>query len=264
MPVNLDISNGIALLRVSNPPGNYLDEDITGELLHAVRKVDADPEIRVIVIAGEENGSFLLHYNLRDVEKDSRRLVDSGASFGEHRHIPERKIDLLFRQLESSGKISIAAITGTALGGAMELALACDFRVFQRGDHVMGVPEALIGMLPGAGGTQRLTHIVGPAKALDLILHGRRLAAEELLQAEIVHEVADDCTGRSMERARDLAKLPAKTLSSVKRLVRAARTMPVYEALELERALFLELMAMPEALELVTKVNAEDRDFRTV
>lgn len=265
MPVTVETEGRIALLRISNPPDSYIDEKLIADLDRAVRRADEDDGVKVIVVTGAEPGTFILHYNLRHVEETSRQLVGKAANYGEHRHIPERRIDLLFRRLESSAKITICAIGGTALGGATELALACDFRLMQRGDFLIGVPEIRIGMLPGAGGTQRLTRAVGVPKALDLILHGRRLSPDEALACGLLHEATDGpVLDRALERARDLAALPAMALGHVKRLVYAAHEQPHYATLDLERALFIQLMASEEALGMVSALNARGGDFRTV
>ncbi|MCO5090900.1 enoyl-CoA hydratase/isomerase family protein [Bosea sp. (in: a-proteobacteria)] len=265
MPIIAETDGGIAILKLSVPKDSYIDETLIADLDRAVRKADENDAVKVIVITGAEPGSFILHYNLRDVEATSRQLVEKAALFGEHRHIPERRIDLLFRRLETSPKITICAIGGTALGGAAELALACDFRLMQKGDFLFGVPEIRIGMLPGAGGTQRLTRAVGVPKALDLILHGRRMTPEEAAAYGVLHEATDGpVLERALERARDLARLPAMALGHVKRLVYAANEEPLYKTLDLERALFLELMANREALQMVSELNASGGDFRTV
>lgn len=265
MPVVVDTQGKIAILKMSNPPDSYLDEALVADLDRAFRRVEEDDGIKVAVITGAGPESFILHYNLRHVEETTRQLVGKATQFGEHRHIPERRIDILFRRLESSPKITICAIGGTALGGAAELALACDFRLMQRGDFLIGVPEIRIGMLPGAGGTQRLTRAVGVARALDLILHGKRLSPDAALAAGLLHEVTDGpVLERALERARDLCKLPAMALGHVKRLVYAANEQPLYQALDLERSLFVQLMANEEALEMVSALNARNGDFRNV
>jgi len=265
MPVAYSVRDAIAVLRLSNPPDHYFDEKLVADLDRAVRKADEDPEVKVIVITGSETGQFIFHFNLREVEETARQLSGRAHQFGIDRHVPERRIDVLFRRLETSPKITIAAISGTALGGATELAIACDFRLFERGDYVMGVPEIRIGMLPGAGGTQRLTRMVGLAQALDLVLHGRRLSPDEALVAGLVHEAVDGpVLDRALERAADLARLPGKALGHVKRLLYASVHTPLYEALDMERALFLELLASPEAVEMVSTLNAQGGDFRNV
>ena len=194
-----------------------------------------------------------------------RKLNARGDRYGDGAHVPERGIDLMLRRIDMSPKPVIAAINGNAMGGGLELALACDFRLAQDGDYMIGLPEIRIGTLPGAGGTQRLARIVGPARALDLVLHGRRLSPREALAAGLVIEVTDGpVLERAMERARDLAAIPSNALASVKRLIREAADRPLYEGLDLERTLFMDLLTSPEALELVSTLNGRGGDFRSV
>lgn len=263
--VDLSVADAIAVLRISNPPHGYMNDAVTDELHRALRRVIARSDVKVIVLTGGEPDVFIQHFDLRDVETVVRKLNARGDRYGDGAHVPERAIDLMLRRIDMSPKPVIAAINGNAMGGGLELALACDFRLAQDGDYMIGLPEIRIGTLPGAGGTQRLARLVGPARALDLVLHGRRLSPREALAAGLVIEVTDGpVLERAMERARDLAAIPSNALASVKRLIREAADRPLYEGLDLERTLFMDLLASPEALALVSALNARGGDFRTV
>ena len=263
--VDLSVADAIAVLRISNPPHGYMNDAVTDDLNRALRRVIARDDVKVIVLTGGEPDVFIQHFDLRDVETVVRKLNARGDRYGDGAHVPERGIDLMLRRIDMSPKPVIAAINGNAMGGGLELALACDFRLAQDGDYMIGLPEIRIGTLPGAGGTQRLARIVGPARALDLVLHGRRLSPREALAAGLVIEVTDGpVLERAMERARDLAAIPSNALASVKRLIREAADRPLYEGLDLERTLFMDLLTSPEALELVSTLNGRGGDFRSV
>lgn len=263
--VDLSVEDAVAVLRISNPPHGYMNDAVTDELHRTLRRTIARPDVKVIVLTGGEPDVFIQHFDLRDVEAVVRKLNERGDRFGDGTHVPERSIDLMLRRIDMSPKPVIAAINGNAMGGGLELALACDFRLAQDGDYQIGLPEIRIGALPGAGGTQRLARLVGPARALDLVLHGRRLSPREALAAGLVIEVTDGpVLERAMARARDLASLPSNALAAVKRLIREATDRPLYEGLDLERTLFMDLLAQPEALEMVAALNARGGDFRTV
>ncbi|MGE0803457.1 MAG: enoyl-CoA hydratase/isomerase family protein [Lautropia sp.] len=262
--VTTEIDADIAILRISNPPHGYLDDAVTHALDRAVRGIEAQPGVKVLVLTGGLPGIFVQHYDLKELERICRKLIDKGWASDGTRHIPERPVDLLFRRLENSRLPVIAAINGNAMGGGLELALACDFRVAQRGPYLLGLPEIRIGMLPGAGGTQRLTRLVGTGKALDLMLHGRRLNPEQALAQGLVHEVGDDALAGALARARDLAALPSKALAHVKSLVRQTAEQPLYAALDRERALFLDLLSSLESVEMMAALNARGGDFRTL
>lgn len=263
--INITIERNIAIVRVSNPPAGYLNEHFVTDLDRAIRQVGRNDEVRVIIITGGQEGVFIQHYDLREVEAVSRKLNGRKSEYGEGRHVPERGVDLLLRRLESLGKPVIAAINGNAMGGGLELSLACDFRLVQGGDYLLGLPEIRIGALPGAGGTQRLARLVGPGVALDLVLHGRRFSPHDALAFGLVHEVTTEpVLARAIERASDLAQLPPKALGYVKRLIREAADRTLYQGLDLERTLFMDLLSSPESLELVEVLNRRGGDFSTV
>ncbi len=143
----------------------------------------------------------------------------------------------------------IAAISGTALAGAFEFTLACDFRIAEDGDYKIGLPESNIGLLPGAGGTQRLPRTVGMPAALVHVLMGEALTPREAERKGFVHEtVKGKAIDRAMEIAQRLALHPAQSLAYIKRLVRNATETPLADGLALERNLFMKLAVSDTAL----------------
>ncbi len=168
---------------------------------------------------------------------------------------------------ESMPKPVIAAISGTALAGAFEFTLACDLRIAEDGDYLIGLPEAELGLLPGASGTQRLPRTVGMPAALMHILMGKPLNPREAERKGFVHEtVSGKAIDRAMEIAQRLASLPPGSLSSIKRLVRNATETPLAEGLALERNLFLRLCTSDEGLARMRsyeakKITSPDRGF---
>ncbi len=143
---------------------------------------------------------------------------------------------------ESMPKPVIAAISGTALAGAFEFALACDLRIAEDGEYLIGLPEAELGLLPGAGGTQRLPRTIGMSAALMHILMGKALSPREAESKGLVHEtVSGKSLDRAMEIARRLSSHTPESVAYIKRLVRNAVETPLAEGLALERNLFLKL-----------------------
>lgn len=253
----------VTILRISNPPDGYLTDKMVEELDKAFRSTE-DTECKVVVITGGLPGIFVQHYDLSELHAIGERLRDRGGRHGERKHVPERRIDLLFRRLEESNKIVIAAINGNAMGGGLEMALACDFRILQKGDYLLGLPEIHVGQLPGAGGTQRLTRLIGVAGALDLMLHGRRLSPTEAMQAGLAHEVADDALAAAMRRAEQLATLNGDSLGYIKRLVYSADNRWLYDGLDVERRLFVDLLSSEEGLRRLGSVCHAGQDFRSL
>jgi enoyl-CoA hydratase len=254
-----------AVISVSNPPHGYMTHELVGELLRAFRAAERDPFIRTIIFTGANAGVFIQHYDLAELATLSRKLIARGDRYPEHAHTPEREMDVLFRRIEDSAKPVIAAINGNAMGFGCELALACDFRIAQAGDHMLGQPEILVGLVPGAGGTQRLTRIVGAARALELVLFGKRLSPAEALSVGLVHKVSE---GSALEVALDWAKeldsLSACAVAHGKRLIHEAGVSELRDGLEKERALFVDTLASPEANERLDRAVGEGRDFRNV
>ena len=152
--------------------------------------------------------------------------------------------------LEAMPKISIAAINGYALGGGFELALAADLRYLSV-DGKVGQPEIGIGVIPGAGGTQRLTHLVGPGRARDLVYTGRQVAAHEASDLGLVERVlpADDVLNAATADALAFARGPRAALAAAKTAIRAALLTPGPEGLALEAPLFRGLFGTPDQRE---------------
>jgi len=178
--VSVQSSGGLATIRLDRPPVNALSIALQGELRDAAEQVSADPEIRAAVIYGGEK----VFAAGADVTEMAARTYAEMAAIS-------RRLHASFRAVAAIGKPVVAAITGFALGGGLELALCADFRV--AGENArFGVPEILLGVIPGLGGTQRLPRLIGPARAKNLIYTGRFADAEEALRIGLVDQVVPD------------------------------------------------------------------------
>jgi enoyl-CoA hydratase/carnithine racemase len=155
-----------------------------------------------------------------------------------------RRLSAGFGALSTIPKPTVAAITGYALGGGLEVALGCDRRIC--GDNArLGQPEILLGIIPGGGGTQRLARLVGPSRAKDLIYTGRMVGAQEALAMGLVDEVvpADDVYARAVEYARQFANGPAAALAAAKKAIDGGLDTDLRTGLDLEAELFAALFA---------------------
>jgi enoyl-CoA hydratase len=160
---------------------------------------------------------------------------------------------------ESMPKPVIAAISGTALAGGFEFALACDFRIAEDGDYLIGLPEARLGLLPGAGGTQRLPRTIGTPAALMHILIGDAVNPREAERKGLVHEtVSGKALDRAMELAKRLSLHTPESVAYIKRLVRNATETPLAQGLALERNLFLKLCITEPALARMRSYDKEN------
>lgn len=221
-----------ALLTMSNPPANTWTADSLQLLKQKVTELNANREIYALVLTGEGEKFFSAGADLKlFADGDKGNAASMAKHFGE-----------AFEALSSFRGVSIAAINGYAMGGGLEVALACDIRIAEA-QAVMALPEATVGLLPCAGGTQNLTALVGEGWAKRMILCGERVDADTALQLRLVEEVV--AKGSALDTAITLAKKVAnQSPSSVavcKLLIQAGRSMPRTQALPVERELFVGL-----------------------
>ncbi len=254
----------VAICTVANPPDGYMDRDTVPELERATTELERDPAVRAVVFAGGLAGVFIRHYSVDELAALSKDLRARGTRVDTNTPNPEREIDALFRRIVEMSKPCIAALNGTAMGGGFEFALCCDIRIAEDGPYWYGLPEVNVGLIPGAGGTQKLTALVGPARALELILRGRTVSPAEAMQLGLVHEVAP--AGRSVARAislaEELASNSALAVGHVKRLIRQVFGAPGTDGPGMERTLFLDALLSDEALRRMEQMNAGSRDIR--
>jgi len=204
---------------------------LSGELLlaleDAVTELGGDPAVRLVAVTGAGDRAF-----------------SAGADLKERRGMTEaqtrERIDLInrcFTALAHLPKLTVAAVNGVAFGGGFELALACDLRVAAAGAEV-GLTEVRLGIIPGAGGTQRLARVVGVARAKEMILFGGRVDAQRALAMGLVSEVAADLEGAVTKRVEELAACAPIAVAKAKEAIDRGFDLPIAEALALERACY--------------------------
>jgi enoyl-CoA hydratase/carnithine racemase len=192
--IKVSIEDKVAVITVDHPPVNALNVQTLQELEAVVDEINADPSVKVAVVTGAGQLAFVAGADINEFTKvntaaEAKELIN----YGQH----------AFSKIATSVKPFIAAINGLALGGGMELAMACHMRII--GDRAkLGQPEINLGIIPGWGGTQRLTRIVGRAKAIELVLTGDQITAQEALRLDLVNKVVPG--GEVLKTAKDLAK----------------------------------------------------------
>lgn len=221
-------ADGVAVLRVDRPPLNALSRAVQDALGSAAGVIAADPAIRSVVLSGGERAFA--------AGADIKEMAGWGAA-----HAASQAIDM-HRAFDAVAAIPvpvIAAICGVALGGGCELALCADVRV-AADDAGLGQPEVRLGLIPGAGGTQRLARLVGPSRAKDLVLTGRRVGATEALALGLVDRVVPAAEVHDTARAwaRELADGPRQALIAAKRAIDTGLDGSLGQGLALERDLF--------------------------
>ncbi len=261
--ISLEQQAAVLIATISNPPDGFMDTDTEVELAALLDRVEADASVRAVVLTGGLDGVFVRHYDVGVLEKNARGMAARGLTFDTSRSVPESAYHKCLGRIEQSPKAFVAALNGTTMGGGFELALACDIRLAAAGPYWIGLPEINIGLLPGAGGTQRLPRLIGEARALELILQGRTLSPVEAAHYGLVAECVDgDVVARALEMAHEIAAKPERAMANIKRLIRGSLSRPLAEGLADERTLFCDVMVDAETIELMAEMNAGRRTIR--
>ncbi|MEO3745431.1 enoyl-CoA hydratase-related protein [Plantactinospora sp. B5E13] len=250
--VRVEISEGIGTVRLDRPPMNALNIQVQEELREAAAVVAADPGVRAVIVYGGEK-VFAAGADIKEMADMSyvdvaQRAADLSSAIGALARIP---------------KPVVAAITGYALGGGCELALACDWRVVAE-DAKLGQPEIKLGIIPGAGGTQRLARLVGPARAKELIMTGRMVDAAEALRIGLADRVvpADQVYAEAVAMVRPYVTGPAQALRAAKLAVDGGLEMDLASGLAWESQLFAALFATDDRREgMAAFVEKRKPDF---
>ncbi|GAB3378488.1 enoyl-CoA hydratase/isomerase family protein [Amycolatopsis echigonensis] len=230
-PVQLEIADRVATVRLDAPPLNAFDTGMQRALADAAATLEADPGVHAVVLYGGPR-CFAAGADIKQL-----------AAFGfEDITGWNRALQQTFTRFAELPVPVVAAVTGYALGGGMELALTADFRIAAE-DAVLGLPEVLLGIIPGSGGTQRLTRLVGRGKAKELMMTGRRVPAQEALDLGIVDRLAEDPYEAALGFAHELAAGPRFAIQAIKEAVDQGIDLPIAGGLALERSLIAGLFA---------------------
>ena len=238
----IDRRDRIAVCTFTRPPRNFMSFAAMTELEGVLQELAADESVSVVVLTGGVDGYFVAHADLDDLTKIGRGEPVEGDPTSWFRSLA---------LLESMPQPTVAAINGQAHGGGCEISLACTLRLIAESGH-MGQPEVVVGIIPGAGGTQRLPRLVGYGLGAELVLSGRAVRAEEAKQIGLANAVLPDdgFVDRVVEWLGPIAAHPRSALAAAKRAVVEGLRLPFEEGLRLEGQLFLELQTGAEALEL--------------
>src|SRR2546425_6010692 len=197
------VANGIAVITLGSARRIYFDQGMGDALTEALDGFAGDLNVRVVVVTGGAPGYFNRHFSIPTLIQIAESLRASGRQWPENATYNGGFFDKAMALCESMPKPVIAAISGTALAGAFEFALACDLRIAEDGEYLIGLQEAELGLLPGAGGTQRLPRTIGMPAALMHILMGKALSPREAERKGLVHEPV---SGKALDRAMVIAK----------------------------------------------------------
>lgn len=241
MAVEYTREGNVGYITLDNPPANSYDLEFMEELSECIRSAAEDERSGAVILrSGSDRffsaGADIKAFNANSTEDNMRMIRTAHEGLAEISRIP---------------KVFVAQISATALGGGLEMALACDLRFGAEGEYVVGLPEATLGLLPGNGGTQRLPRLIGASKALDLMVTGRTLSPSEAQEIGILDRLfpPDQIEGETRKYAEALANGASGAIGSIKLAVHGGIERPLDEGLETERKLVEPLFDSDDAKE---------------
>jgi len=227
--VRLEVEDGVGTIRLDRPPMNAINEDLTRDLHDAAIEAGRREDVGAVVLYGGEK-VFAAGADVKMMaDMDSQQVRPMIQSLQE-----------VLSAVEDIPKVTIAALTGYALGGGCELAMCADLR-FSARDAKLGQPEILLGIIPGAGGTQRLPRLVGMGRAKEIIFSGRQVKAEEALAIGLVDRLCDDPYAEAVETARKYSQGPLVALRAAKVSINWGSRTDLRTGLTIERETFSDL-----------------------
>lgn len=242
--IALEYSEGIGILKINRPDVmNALNHDTLREIAIGIKKLDDNNEVKVIVVTGAGEKAFVAGADIAAMKQMSADDADEFSDQGHH----------VMSEIENCDKPVIAAVNGFALGGGTELALACDF-VYAAQNAKFGLPEVKLGIFPGFGGTQRLSRVVGIAKARELIYSGRMLAAQDAFNMGLVNKVVpqEQLMSEVMGVAKEIASNGMLAVGFAKNAINRGTSKELDEGLKLERENFFKCFKTDDRMEGMT------------
>jgi enoyl-CoA hydratase len=244
--VEYRVEGGVAIMELSDPPANTYTYEMMRQFDDAILEARFDENVHVIIVTGGGDKFFCAGANIR-------MLADVTPQYKYYFCLHANET---LNRLEQTPKLVIAALNGHTVGGGLEIALACDLRIARKDSGKIGLPEVTLGVLPGTGGTQRLSRVVGKSRAIELMATGRLLTYEEALQIGLINDIypSDNFLPRVIDYARQFVP-PAKASKAVghiKRAVQSGWEMSFHDGLALERELQQLLFQSEDAREGLT------------
>lgn len=268
--LSLEVENGLAVMTMNRPPGNALSLEFVEELDGMVSDVAADENIRCLLIKSALEKAYMVGADLKTLppDLDLGQLDPSWSPEQTMGHVLSRmsghiaemleKAQGVMNKLEKLQRPTIAAINGHALGGGLEFSLACDFRLMSRGGPRTGLSELSLGLIPAAGGCQRLPRIIGRAKAMDMIFRAKRLDADQAETIGLVHRAVDPdkLDSEAMELARELAGAATVAVECAKKAILVGEYEGLGEGLTAERDGIARLAQTSDLVKGIMAFNA--------
>jgi len=238
--LTIERDEAVAIIKMNRPPTNPINRDFVGEIDGAFEELKNDENVKVIIITSAIEKFFVAGADIKMIANMTEKDADEVTAFFQES----------FQKINELEKIVIAAINGFALGGGCELALACDYRFMAKGEHKIGLPEVTLGIIPGAGGIQRLGRLLGP-KALDFLINKTMLGPEEALNIGLVDALYEpqDLMAETIKFAKKLSKGATKAMGIIKRCLNKGFDLTIRDGLKLDKDGFVEVFKTADAKE---------------
>ncbi|MES2684466.1 MAG: enoyl-CoA hydratase/isomerase family protein [Pseudomonadota bacterium] len=272
--VQVEQRGNVLLATIANPPYALMDRDIVVELFKLVARADSDPTVGGVVLTGAHPTRFLAHFDVRLIlgsAESSPRIgpqalrramtaISAAVKVPKAGALLERspaagllammRMHGLMKAIQSSSAVWIAALNGDTGGGGCELSLACDQRFMADGDFFIAQPEIFLGFPPGAGGTQRLTRLLGASKALRICLGGEPMTPHEAMELGLIDRVVAPkaLLDEAIAEAARLGKRPKHAIGAVKRAIHQGGSTTLDEGLRIEASEFLAAIGTPDSI----------------
>ena len=253
---------------LSNPPSHTLTSSGVAEVHKFLDLIEKNNDLRVLAFTGDGEDVFIKHYEVGELANSAEKNIESNQTQKDPTELHAfHKMLLRFKNLDA---IVIAGINGNTAGGGCEFSLGCDLRIMSEGEYFIGLPETSVGILPGGGGTQRLSRMIGPSRALDLILHAKLLSPAEAYNLGVINKlIPKDKFEEELDLyCQDLANRAPIALTQVKKIIHQGLEMPLEDSLLLEQKAFDVTMNSKDAARamrslLNSQENIEDvKEFK--
>ena len=253
---------------LSNPPSHTLTSSGVAEVHKFLDLVEKNNDLRVLAFTGEGEDVFIKHYEVGELANSAEKNIESNQTQKDPTEL--HAFHKMLLRLKNLDAIVIAGINGNTAGGGCEFSLGCDLRIMSEGEYFIGLPETSVGILPGGGGTQRLSRMIGPSRALDLILHAKLLSPAEAYNLGVINKlIPKDKFQEELELyCQDLANRAPIALTQVKKIIHQGLEMPLEDSLLLEQKAFGVTMNSKDAARamrslLNSQENIEDvKEFK--
>ena len=253
---------------LSNPPSHTLTSSGVAEVHKFLDLIEKNNDLRVLAFTGDGEDVFIKHYEVGELANSAEKNIESNQTQKDPTEL--HAFHKMLLRLKNLDAIVIAGINGNTAGGGCEFSLGCDLRIMSEGEYFIGLPETSVGILPGGGGTQRLSRMIGPSRALDLILHAKLLSPAEAYNLGVINKlIPKDKFEEELDLyCQDLANRAPIALTQVKKIIHQGLEMPLEDSLLLEQKAFGVTMNSKDAARamrslLNSQENIEDvKEFK--